>query len=441
MLKQWSSTIYQGAKAPVALIILLLASILCIGLINRWVTEVQPLDGPTQNYHLDGYAERVSSYSLVRINALELGRIPEENKTLPSLVTNHNSKLFQCIGQVRHADDKFFVDVTALTLSIIALENYNRTFFRRRMELYWQNIMQVLGLPADYTIGIAQIRTSIARRVYGTKIDVAANESAITSFSTSDCGSVYLASLLIDEYLEDCKSSKISITDVDTVIGCVVQKYTGLNENSRLYQIYKKAAIKSYVRLVDPENEFYYRAIKSQMSIEDVKAGECVEFNPRRSQIRIEPKQEAKEVGHAKPEKLIADPATTLEFSRSQAASQNDIVKIMPAVVMSEIADSAQAMPSIVRRQREDFLFVYACKKYGLKSVDIYPAIRVIPQKIRELCGNADAQFEPGTYILMIVSGKSGAGAMSSHQCREFGLLPPVTIPPPDSAHDLKTKP
>jgi hypothetical protein len=108
---------------------------------------------------------------------------------------------------------------------------------------------------------------------------------------------------------------------------------------------------------------------------------------------------------------------------------------------MSEAKESAQAMPSIVRRQREDFLFSYACKKYGLKSVDIYPAIRVIPQKIRELCSNTDAQFEPGTYILMIVSGKSGAGAASSHECREFGLLPPVTIPSPDSAHDLRKKP
>jgi hypothetical protein len=441
MLKQWSTTIYQGAKAPAAMIILLLTSILCIDLINRWVSEVQPLDGPTRNYQLDGYAERVSSYSLVSINALEMGKLTEEGKALPSLVTNYNSKLFGCIGQVRHADDKFFVDVTALTLSIIALENYNRSFFRRRMELYWQNVMQVLGLPADYTIGIAQIKTSTARQIYRTKIDMAASENAIMSFSRSDCGSVYLASLLIDGYLEDCKSSNIPVADIDSIFGCVVQKYTGLNEKSRLYQIYTTAVLKSYARLVDPENEFYYRAIKSQLDIEDVKSGECVEFNPRRSQIRVEPKQEAKEVGDAKLEKLVADPATTLEFSRPQTAGQNDVVKIMPAVVMSETNDSTQAMPSTVKRQREDFLLAYACKKYGLKLVDIYPAIRVIPQKIRELCGNPDSQFEPGTYILMIVSGKSGAGATSSHQCREFGLLPPVTIPSPDSAHDLRKKP
>jgi hypothetical protein len=433
MTKSWATLLFRWVATPVLIVACLTAGVLFLDLLGHWQGEATRLDSPQPTDTSNRYAEKVSTYSLVRLGVLERKKRLDDNvaANIAPLEVNPGAKLFSCLGQIRYADTNLFIDVTALTISIIAIENYNRSYFRRTVETRWQDMMHAFGAQADYTIGIAQIKTSVARHLYLTKVNAAASDQQIKNATRSDCGSAYLASLLVVSFLDECKSAVAAVADLDRLFKCVIQKYTGLGENNRLLYIYWDAVLSSYETLFDRTNEFYRREFRAQLGIQDIKAGVCVEFNPRSPQIRDEPKPRSSDGTEEEQENFRMDRATPLEFARPDAKSSTSLVKIIH-ITETPRRKTDDITPAILLRQRQDALVQYACKKYGARTVDLYPAMRIIPNSLRPYCGD---QFEPGAYMILAVAGESGLGGATSRQCPS--VAPPArpgqpkTQPPP----------
>jgi hypothetical protein len=446
--KYWTSLV-RWVGVPLLIVVLLTGALLFLDLLGRWGTEAARVDAPTTGNSPHDYPGRVSTYSLVSVGALEPRKRTDEGspKDAAPLAPAYNSKLFACLGQVRHADANLFVDVTALTVAIVAIENYNRNFFRQKAEIFLQDVMGAFGLDADYTIGIAQIKTSLARQQYFLRINANASEQQFKSFSRSDCGSSYLASLLVVRYLDECKTTGLSAADLDQTIKCVTQKYTGLRQNSRLFHIYSAAVLASYQTLFDGTSEFYSREFKAQLGIQRIRAGACIEFNPHRPQIRSEPKEEKEKDSENGPENEPGPPsgkenfqmdrATPLELARPDPGNQSNIVKIIPAAGTPAHARQ-EAASQLLLRQREDSLVQYACKKFGTRTVDLYPPIRKIPDAIRRYCDKPEAKIEPGTYVLLVVTGQSGIGGAASRACPSAPPARPPEQPAPKSQSPVR---
>jgi hypothetical protein len=398
---------------------------------------------------IEKYAARVSTYSLVGLDVIRFETLdspvnpndgdgsPDKNQSPLGWKVHRDSLFYSCIGDVRRSYGGQFVDISALTISIVALENYNRQFFRRAMEGYAQDIMHALDVRADYTIGPAQVKTSLAAETYRAHVSKTATDQEIKTFARSNCGSVYLASLLIESYLAECSQAAPPSTNFDETVKCVAIRYTGLKEESRLLAIYTRSAILSYNRLFDLTSGFYDRQFAARLGMSQIESGECIQFNPRRGQLRIfpdasktdapsppaDPDSEAQKQTDQKGEDvtLAIDSDTIVKFKRPNQKAA--IVKVIPTA--QDLARAAE---------REELIKKYVCERYQPPSVDFYPVFSFLPTGIRQNCQGDEGLKSDAYIVLVLTAGKNGEGGGRVEAC------PTANKPPAPASPKAPTK-
>lgn len=443
---RWLKFLTKSSVGAIFFVSGLVAGILCLDFLSSTRPGSSP-SGPSTDSRsrmIDKYARRVSTYSLVGLDVLRFEDFgsaanpnegdgsPDKNPNRFGWKVHRDSLFYSCIGDVRRSYGDQFIDISALTISIVALENYNRQFFRRAMEGYAQDIMHALSVGADYTIGPAQVKTSLAAETYRAHVSKTATDQEINAFARSNCGSVYLASLLIESYLAECSRDAPPSTNFDETVKCVAIRYTGLKEGSRLLAIYTRSAILSYNRLFDLTSGFYDRQFAARLGISQMESGECIQFNPRRGQLRIfagsaktdapppsgESDPEAQKQTDQKGEDvtLVIDTDTIVKFKRSNQKAA--IVKVIPTA--QDIARAAE---------REELIKKYVCERYQPPSVDFYPVFSFLPTSIRQNCQGDEGLKSDAYIVLVLTAGKNGEGGGRVEACPTANKSPAPASP------------
>jgi len=367
------------------------------------------VDEDLPSTQVERYANKISNYSLVKVRALKyvIGHAREN--------IDRRSGLYSCIGEVWKKNKEWFVDLSALTISILAIENYNRNWFRRMAEIYARDVIRAMGIFDDYTIGIAQIKRSLAEAKYRSYVDSHADENTIDAFAKSDCGSAYLASLIIDEYVDECskKLGTIPANDVNSTIECVVQKYTGMAQRSRLLAVYSTAVTLSYGRLFDRENASFAAQFNDYTGIEKIREKSCIAFSPRRWQLPAQKEQEDKSTQAdegTQPKRMVAKIVPSTED------------KIVPSTDNGR--GKQGSVQKTIRDKRIREIIRYVCGQHRPYAIDIYKEFRYLPADVQGVCeGKEDDNSyinKEDSYIVLVVDGAPGSGGATSHLCPEL---------------------
>jgi hypothetical protein len=118
------------------------------------------------------------------------------------------------------------IDLSALTLSIIAAEKYNRGTFSRKLEFFVARLNQILGgkVP-DFTYGVAQMRLSHARDILRERgLDKGLSDYDIMEILEDDCASVAIASDFVSRSVVSADRFSHS---PEEIIKKVAQEYNG----------------------------------------------------------------------------------------------------------------------------------------------------------------------------------------------------------------------
>lgn len=392
MMRSLRRDIRLGVYATLSAIVLLFAFIVTIDLVEQLRRDVAS-DHKATGY--EQYVERLSKYSLVSLGILDI-------QHFGALQIDRSKRLYECIGNFRGVHNGHFVDIAALTISIIGIENYNRGPFRRKFEVYMQDLARQLGREADFTIGIAQIRSSIAEMMIKRHIKVDAKQEEVDNWTRSDCGSANLASYLVEFYLRQCVERDQAQT-IEVLVSCVSTNYSS-GRDRRERSLYARVALRSYGFLFDSNNEFYRTYFLSKYAMDAVKSGECVEFNFGRSQFKGIPQDKslgefdaANEAASEGEKVTIVVEGERIDYSSVLPEDRGARVKIFLSV-------NAVSSPIEIARRKK--LLEYVCSKFEPVSVEFYPRSILFPNKIARYCVGADPAEPPSeAYIILNASG------------------------------------
>lgn len=369
--------------------------------------------GQLSNGGVNEYAKRISAYSLVSLGVIGVN-------TDEKFYANRDDELFSCVGNLRVVSDREYIDLTALAVAIIGVENYNRGYWRRSGEAYAQDFVRRLGGKADYTIGLAQIRTSLAEKIYRSKMPDYAGSRDIQNYARNDCGSARLAAMHIGDLVSECRVEKPESILVN-IFECVVRKYTGMNDRQREYGIYVAAVNFSYGLLFNQESEFYYAYEAERMKIGSILAGECAAFDSGREGLSGAPKNRS--LSASQPQggnfttHLTID-GLRIDEQRSLLVGGNGIVKILTPV--SDVGLNFRPSESLTNARRKT-LVQYACSKYQPVAVQFYRQAPVISWYFSRYCGSGGPSSDE--YVLLATKG--GITARDDY----FALCAAIAIP------------
>jgi hypothetical protein len=263
---------------------------------------------------------------------------------------------------------------------------------------------------ADYTVGLSQLKTSLGRRIYHEKIFANESNENISFFARSDCGSVRLAALYLDEIVSKCAEGNPDI-GLDEIISCAVMNYTGMrNPKMRAFAIYAAAAANSYSALFDLSNEFFFSDAMQKLNIRRILDGECAEFNAGSSRFAYPPKDKtfrttfgnSREFGVGAL-RYIDIGADRIEIKSPASTNVDTIVKIISSA--DDVGLDGRASLRLTR-DREEALAAYACARFGSRLVEFQDRPDFVPGRIGQYCSGYDAQ-EPKSeaYVLLEVDG------------------------------------
>jgi hypothetical protein len=133
----------------------------------------------------------------------------------------------QCIkvNTSSHSQGNIAVDTRILTVTIVAAEQYNRAYWERRMEEELAEFtLKYRGRLPDFSLGLAQIRPSIARRILKGELeqfDLA--DADLLEILVNNCQNARLAA----KYVESLAHQFASARNADELIAKVAQAYNG----------------------------------------------------------------------------------------------------------------------------------------------------------------------------------------------------------------------
>jgi hypothetical protein len=167
-----------------------------------------------------------AGYVRVLSPAPDAGGDNEEAPLSDRLIRNELSELVSLSHSEAIADNETNgIKLDELTISIVAAEKYNRSFFERKLEIgVAKAILRLTGALPDFSIGPAQIRPSRARRLIHSELGAFnLSDQELFELLRDDEFNIWLAGLYIAGICEVNKGAG----SVDAIIAKVVASYNG----------------------------------------------------------------------------------------------------------------------------------------------------------------------------------------------------------------------
>jgi hypothetical protein len=124
-------------------------------------------------------------------NGPENDKVTEKDKPLSRSIDAElieSNPYSKCDDEIEYSSAAFGdIDNRLLTLAIAASENYNRTFLRRKIELLTQSLFIWVGLNADFTLGLTQLKLSGARESLQRHLQVPLSNREVVKYLSDDC--------------------------------------------------------------------------------------------------------------------------------------------------------------------------------------------------------------------------------------------------------------